>query len=739
MEVGTIATDAFATIQEAINAAAPGSTIQIAPGQYDELLTVGKSVTLDGAGKDLTRITRGVAITAPESALRVTLADLSVIAATSPQDGDSYYGVRIDATAGDTAPVTLSDVSIRSPHVVGVYGTGILIAANGHVVDDVEIRNAEVNGSYTHGMYVRNSAGHVPGVVSNLSISDSSFDSNDAKGGESFYGFGLYIGNGTKPATLGDSSLLVDGLTVTDTSFRDNWLKGIYVESLSNATFDRITVEGNGVTAGQNRSATGIDINLKFGNYSNIQFLNSTIANNGTGDAAVGAGLAVKARDDGATYGAYPATLDGVTIRGTTVSGSPTGVVFGEPGKANAGPTGVEVGMSRIVENIRNVASNLAASSPAIDATNNWWGTNDGPALNSISGDVTVGPWLVLGITPSSPSVIVGQSLPVFVDLNHNSQGEDVSGLGHVPDGIVVAFGSIGGSMQPPTLPLLDGSAESAFLAGWVVGGATVTATLDGQLVESTISVSDPLVVITGAVSVDEGAPYTLSLSATGAGTITGWTVDLGDGTVQEIIGDPSSANHVYASGPASRSISAVVHTTSGSYPAGDVVIVEVRNVAPTSAILGAPASVVHGSTIMLSAAATDPGPGPTQFRWTVLTNGATFATGMGSTFSFRPLIAGTYSVRLDASDRFGGTGSTSTTILVTPVLPPGPPLSPSQQRVVVNIATRSEPPAVQALIRLPARAQQNFAPVIVHHQQKQEQSVARFISRVLSYPSIRR
>ncbi|QDU36115.1 hypothetical protein Mal4_03980 [Maioricimonas rarisocia] len=46
----------YATIQDAIDAAGPGTVIRIGPGEFREVLTISKPVTLEGAGWDRTRI-----------------------------------------------------------------------------------------------------------------------------------------------------------------------------------------------------------------------------------------------------------------------------------------------------------------------------------------------------------------------------------------------------------------------------------------------------------------------------------------------------------------------------------------------------------------------------------------------------------------------------------------------------------------------------------------------------------
>ena len=81
--------------------------------------------------------------------------------------------------------------------------------------------------------------------------------------------------------------------------------------------------------------------------------------------------------------------------------------------------------------------------------------------------------------------------------------------------------------------------------------------------------------------SVDEGATYTLSLDP-GALAATGWTIDWGDGSpVEEIVGNPSSVDHVYADGPSNHRIDAWASDGVDTFHA-HVVFVDVLNVAPT-------------------------------------------------------------------------------------------------------------------------------------------------------------
>ena len=132
---------------------------------------------------------------------------------------------------------------------------------------------------------------------------------------------------------------------------------------------------------------SGFDINLKAGAYQNLTFINNTITNNGLGGAKEGVGITVKARDDGAPYGAFPATLSNVSIESSLVAGNERGIRFGEPGKNNAGPTGVTVHNVCISGNVQTYTGTdgsaygglVNQSLATVDATNNWWGNASGP------------------------------------------------------------------------------------------------------------------------------------------------------------------------------------------------------------------------------------------------------------------------------------------------------------------------------------------------------------------------
>ncbi|MEI9947315.1 MAG: hypothetical protein WDN26_24275 [Chitinophagaceae bacterium] len=134
------------------------------------------------------------------------------------------------------------------------------------------------------------------------------------------------------------------------TTFTGNTLKGLYFEKLNEASFDNITVDNNGTS--ETEHAAGIDINLKFGNYSTIEIKNSTISNNGKSNNN-GGGILVKARISGGPsgiYGTNPATLNNVSIHNNfvTTNGAGTWGAGIRIGESNNSFTGTDVGPTAV-------------------------------------------------------------------------------------------------------------------------------------------------------------------------------------------------------------------------------------------------------------------------------------------------------------------------------------------------------------------------------------------------------
>jgi len=148
-----------------------------------------------------------------------------------------------------------------------------------------------------------------------------------------------------------------------------------------------------------------------------------------------------------------------IIITSAILQGNMNGLWIEDPDSVanwGAGCVGsVAMHYSIIVDNQEFGALNCTAC--AIDATNNWWGANDGPSASPGSGDkasanVDYNPWLVIGIS-ANPSVIGagGDTSTITADMTKNSAGQNTSAQGHIPDGTQIIFTTSAGSIGSTT------------------------------------------------------------------------------------------------------------------------------------------------------------------------------------------------------------------------------------------------------------------------------------------------
>ncbi len=179
---------------------------------------------------------------------------------------------------------------------------------NNGVMNDVRL----VRCSFSNGATGCRIRGSVDGFVAE----NCHFDDNS---------YGLYANLGSGDGTY------FQNVTVRACTFDGNASKGIYLEKLSDALFDGISVRNSG-TSGS--FSAGVDINLKYAAYHDITFVNVVCI--GSGQTPVmapaittGSGITVKGRNDAPSYDTVPASLTGLRILGGIVSDADSGISIG--------------------------------------------------------------------------------------------------------------------------------------------------------------------------------------------------------------------------------------------------------------------------------------------------------------------------------------------------------------------------------------------------------------------------
>jgi predicted outer membrane repeat protein len=167
-------------------------------------------------------------------------------------------------------------------------------------------------------------------------------------------------------------------------------------------------------------------------------------------------------------------------------------------GSGAAGSPVWNINVNRIVGNTpyglyimsRNNRALAAASDGifyVIDATNNWWGSNNDPrtqpgTIYDPDNIVDTTKWLVLKISANPSTVPFGSTSAVTASVIYNNLGEDTSSIGHIPDGtpitITTDIGNVGS--KSITLYTAGGIVHAILRANDGLGIAHIYAILDG-------------------------------------------------------------------------------------------------------------------------------------------------------------------------------------------------------------------------------------------------------------------
>ena len=341
----------YCDIQDGINDATSGDTINVAAGTYTENLVIDKQLILQGAGCGVTTV---------------------------------------DATGGNGIKILSSDVTIKDLSITGASGHGILITPGATSIrDNIVLDNLVITGSTGHGVRLDNAIS-----VDNLQVLNCQITNN--------------VGIGINS----ESDTSVTNLLVSDSNIDYNKY-GIYLEMEAiNVRIQRTTMNYNSQRGywGSN----GRVVNLIFedceanGNGQRGITVWSYDATNGI------EGPVLIRRTEMNNNGFRGFHIGAATSYSETVAATVKNVLVEDSSILNNGNRGIHVDLG-LLENVVVRNSNIVGnsqfgvkhdnfpiSSGVVTATCNWWGdpsgpthsTNDDGVGDTVSDNVSFDPWL---------------------------------------------------------------------------------------------------------------------------------------------------------------------------------------------------------------------------------------------------------------------------------------------------------------------------------------------------------
>ncbi|GAB6056771.1 hypothetical protein JCM15415_20870 [Methanobacterium movens] len=557
------------TINSGTTAVLANGTVNIADGIYSGTgnwgITLTKNMTIQGQSQNNTIIDGSGSrqIFVINSGVNVAMLSLTIQNARPTNTNGGAI-----SNNGGTLTVNnckFSDNSASSTLLSSrdVYGGAIYNTGNLNIINSVFINNYVERGFWASG------STYGGAIYSNgqMTITNTVFESNYAlnRGG----------------AIYNDGSLSVVG-----SSFNNNYVSGSGHDYNGGAIFNSNSgiLSLTGSTFNNNRASVGgalLTFNNSYitgctftGNNANNEYGGGAIAWGNTGTPATGT---MNVKDSvftnnragyggaiwsygtinisGSTFTLNQANYNGGAIRtwgtlniiGSDLSGNQAGT----RGNAISNYQGTTTAnFNRLIGS----GSILECLSGSINALNNWWGSQTSPA-SKVNGNVTVSTWLVLNINAVPNPTHTGYTSTITTDLTRNQNGVYFNpASGHVPNGIPVQFTATLGSI-PSSSTLVSGSTSRIFTAGTTPGVATVSATVDGIQVNTSINLNPVAALqisqnVNTPVNVGDRVNFQVSVVNNGPNTATNIQIrDMVPVELTNVVVTPSVGNYNMATG----------------------------------------------------------------------------------------------------------------------------------------------------------------------------------------------
>ena len=480
------------SIKNATGTVNENGVVNIADGTYTEEnntnITIDKNMTIKGQSKENTIIngTNTAQIFNITLIKNVKIQDLTLTNGKANNDGGGAIW--------NGGILTVNNCNFQNNAVSSYYEGGAIYNIGTLIVNNSAFTNNTA--SYTDG--------GVGGAIYNtgtLTVNNTSFTNNSA-----YYGGAIDNFNGNS--------------TITNSNFTNN--NAIFGVSLlaciGGAIYNTGTLNVNECVFTSNiakYTAIGYSPYSPSGGaigniHGTLNITNSTFtgnqAPNGNGGAIYNGNSTLNVTDS--TFTNNVATFGGAICNSSTLNVTESNFTNNGAGWGGAiynfASTDVKIQFNRIIGNTAPLGSAICCPTGSMNATLNWWGSNTSPVGISTEtyGIVLFDPWLILSINADPKTINTGGTSQITADLLHdNGILSDLThpelyyhdpASGHVPDGIPVTFTTTLGSINS-SASIVNGIAQSTLNGGLVVGVANISATIDNQTVNNSVTVVDTL------------------------------------------------------------------------------------------------------------------------------------------------------------------------------------------------------------------------------------------------------
>jgi parallel beta-helix repeat protein len=436
--------DHYFTIQSAVTAASAGDTINVAAGTYTEQVVITRSLTLQGAGAANTTIQAPATLTATTWTHRGTAFNTLI-----EVNGATVHGITVNISGFTIDGLNKSSASPRytgivyynangtiSANTITKFGSAPVAGEDGWGVFVVEGCNVAISGNtidnWSKGGIVVDGDDDIPNTDVTATITGNTITGAGdiaasaqngiqiSRGATGTVNSNNIISNiGFTPTTYSAAGILVymaDGVTVSGNT-TNNTETGVYVQDQNTSG----GISGNVVS---DNNITGSKYGVYVLRSSNTEISGNTIDGSTYFGVRVGSDSATTTIEnnaiknsvyDGIHIESSAATITGVVITGNDILNNNTadnttsgGIFVGQSGSGSVDASEVTVHENNISGNKQYGVLNYNATG-TLDATNNWWGSANGPAHASntfnvgeqgdkVSNNVLFTPWLNSGV-----------------------------------------------------------------------------------------------------------------------------------------------------------------------------------------------------------------------------------------------------------------------------------------------------------------------------------------------------